>query len=125
MITALEEAMNYADGIKSVVEMTRYAYEGEGIPALTGVLYLLEENMEQLCDLLAIVDAGEDMKEAPADLGESTDAPKGKPTTTKNITYEEMMSKQYLETVDLREIPVTKGTLDALDEMVESGRVQK
>jgi DNA-directed RNA polymerase specialized sigma24 family protein len=41
----------------------------------------------------------------------------GKPTITKNITYEEMMSKQYLENEHPEPVP---GTMDALEELTES-----
>ena len=120
MITALEEAMDYADGIKSVIEMTLDTYEG--VPGLTGVLYLLDQNMETLINLLAIVEAGEDMEDAPADEPTSTEA-NGKPTIVKNITYEEMMSKQHDESEGLHE--AVPGTNDALDDLMDSAPTPK
>ena len=92
MITALEEAMDYANGIKSVIEMTLDAYEG--IPALTGVLYLLDQNMNTLVNLLEIVEAGDDMEEASADRESTTEASDNEINQDNSITYQELMSKQ-------------------------------
>ena len=115
MITALEEAMDFADGIKSVIEMTLNSYEG--IPTLTGVLYLLNQNMETLINLLAIVEAGDEKEEVPAAEGTKTET-SDKTSQDNSITYHDLMTRQFNESEGLHE-PIP-GTLEALEEVVEA-----
>lgn len=118
MVTVLEEAMDYADGIKSVIEMTLDTYEG--VPGLTGVLYLLDQNMETLINLLAIVEAGDDMEEASVDRESTAEASENEINQDNSITYQELMSKQFDKSEGLHEPEPIPGALDALDEVVES-----
>ena len=116
MITVLEEAQNMADGIAVMTEAVLFRYEGNG--DLTSCLWLIHKNMEQLCDLLAIIDAGEE-REARTALDDTAQA-SAKTNQSQNITYHEMMSKQYNDSEGLNEIPTMSGTNDALDELMES-----
>ena len=93
MITALEEAMNYADGIKGIMEMTQMFYEAE--PTLSSVLYLVAQDMDKLINLLAIVDAepAPTNKEVPAPPVTAAEADT-ETNRDNSITYQELMSKQ-------------------------------
>lgn len=124
MITALEEAMDYADGIKSTIEMTLNSFEG--IPTLTGVLYLLNQNMDTLINLLAIVEAGDEMTEVPA-TDESIAETSDRTSQDHSITYHDLMTRQFNESeglsgTDPAEDPAPKIDLESVHALRMQGK---
>lgn len=113
MVTVLEEAMDLTDYHLSVCKML--LERGISDPDEANVIFGLRHSLEIVANLLAMVEIED--AEVPDTPVESNVEDNGKPTIAKNITYEEMMSKQYLENEHPEPVP---GTMDALEELTES-----
>lgn len=84
-------------------------------PDVMNVVYGMRHTLEVVANLLALVEIeGAEVPDTPAEVNVEDSE---KPTIVKNITYEEMMSKQYLEGEHPEPVP---GTMDALEELTES-----
>ena len=116
MVTIFEEAMDLLDAAHGIVEMTFDTFETE--PVLSSALYGIKHLLDESIHLLCIVES-EDKEEAHTALDDTAQA-SAKTNQSQNITYHEMMSKQFDESEGLHEIPATEGTLDALDAVIES-----
>lgn len=93
MITVLEEAMDLTDYHLSVCKLL--LEHGISDPDVANVIYGLRHSLEIVANLLALVEIEDaEVPDTPAEVNVEDN---GKPTIVKNITYEEMMSKQYLE----------------------------
>ena len=114
MVTVLEEAMDLTDSLLSTSKLL--LEHGIADPDVMNVVYGMRHTLEVVANLLALVEIEDaEVPDTPAEVNvEDSD---GKPTITKNITYEELMSKQYLENGHPEPVP---GTMDALDELTES-----
>ena len=114
MVTVLEEAMDLTDYHLSVCKLL--LEHGISDPDVANGIYGLRHSLEIVANLLALVEIEDaEVPDTPATVNvEDSD---GKPTITKNITYEEMMSKQYLENEHPEPVP---GTMDALDDLMDS-----
>lgn len=114
MVTVLEEAMDLTDSLLSTSKLL--LEHGIADPDVMNVVYGMRHTLEVVANLLALVEIEDaEVPDTPAVVNvEDSD---GKPTITKNITYEEMMSKQYLENEHPEPVP---GTMDALEELTES-----
>lgn len=93
MVTVLEEAMDLTDYHLSVCKLL--LEHGISDPDVANGIYGLRHSLEIVANLLALVEIED--AEVPDTPVESNVEDNGKPTITKNITYEELMSKQYLE----------------------------
>ena len=93
MVTVLEEAMDLTDYHLSVCKLL--LEHGISDPDVANGIYGLRHSLEIVANLLALVEIED--AEVPDTPVESNVEDNGKPTIVKNITYEEMMSKQYLE----------------------------
>lgn len=113
MVTILEEAMDLTDYHLSVCKML--LERGISDPDEANVIFGLRHSLEIVANLLAMVEIED--AEVPDTPVESNVEDNGKPTITKNITYEELMSKQYLEGEHPEPVP---GTMDALDDLMDS-----
>ena len=113
MVTVLEEAMDLTDSMLSTSKLL--LEHGIADPDAMNVVYGMRHTLEVVANLLALVEIED--AEVPDTPVESNVEDNGKPTITKNITYEELMSKQYLEGEHPEPVP---GTMDALDELTES-----
>ena len=114
MVTVLEEAMDLTDYHLSVCKLL--LEHGISDPDVANGIYGLRHSLEIVANLLALVEIEDaEVPDTPAEVNvEDSDC---KPTITKNITYEEMMSKQYLEGEHPEPVP---GTMDVLEELTES-----
>lgn len=114
MVTVLEEAMDLTDYHLSVCKLL--LEHGISDPDVANGIYGLRHSLEIVANLLALVEIEDaEVPDTPAVVNvEDSD---GKPTITKNITYEEMMSKQYLENEHPEPVP---GTMDVLDDLMDS-----
>lgn len=114
MVTVLEEAMDLTDSLLSTSKLL--LEHGIADPDVMNVVYGMRHTLEVVANLLALVEIEDaEVPDTPAEVNvEDSD---GKPTITKNITYEELMSKQYLENEHPEPVP---GTMDALEELTES-----
>lgn len=93
MVTILEEAMDLTDYHLSVCKML--LERGISDPDEANVIFGLRHSLEIVANLLALVEIEDaEVPDTPAVVNVEDN---GKPTITKNITYEELMSKQYLE----------------------------
>ena len=113
MVTVLEEAMDLTDYHLSVCKLL--LEHGISDPDVANGIYGLRHSLEIVANLLALVEIED--AEVPDTPVESNVEDNGKPTIVKNITYEEMMSKQYLENEHPEPVP---GTTDALDDLMDS-----
>lgn len=93
MVTVLEEAMDLTDSLLSTSKLL--LEHGIADPDVMNVVYGMRHTLEVVANLLALVEIED--AEVPDTPVESNVEDNGKPTITKNITYEELMSKQYLE----------------------------
>lgn len=113
MVTILEEAMDLTDYHLSVCKML--LERGISDPDEANVIFGLRHSLEIVANLLAMVEIEDaEVPDTPAEVNVEDN---GKPTITKNITYEELMSKQYLEGEHPEPVP---GTMDALDDLMDS-----
>ena len=113
MVTVLEEAMDLTDYHLSVCKLL--LEHGISDPDVANGIYGLRHSLEIVANLLALVEIEDaEVPDTPAEVNVEDN---GKPTITKNITYEEMMSKQYLESEHPEPV---HGTMDALEELTES-----
>ena len=93
MVTVLEEAMDLTDYHLSVCKLL--LEHGISDPDVANGIYGLRHSLEIVANLLALVEIEDaEVPDTPAEVNVEDN---GKPTIVKNITYEEMMSKQYLE----------------------------
>ena len=93
MVTVLEEAMDLTDSMLSTSKLL--LEHGIADPDVMNVVYGMRHTLEVVANLLALVEINDaEVPDTPAEVNVEDN---GKPTITKNITYEEMMSKQYLE----------------------------
>lgn len=93
MVTVLEEAMDLTDYHLSVCKLL--LEHGISDPDVANGIYGLRHSLEIVANLLALVEIEDaEVPDTPAEVNVEDN---GKPTITKNITYEELMSKQYLE----------------------------
>ena len=113
MVTVLEEAMDLTDYHLSVCKLL--LEHGISDPDVANGIYGLRHSLEIVANLLALVEIEDaEVPDTPTtDYVEDSE----KPTIVKNITYEEMMSKQYLESEHPEAVP---GTTDALDDLMDS-----
>ena len=113
MVTVLEEAMGLTDYHLSVCKLL--LEHGISDPDVANGIYGLRHSLEIVANLLALVEIED--AEVPDTPVESNVEDNGKPTIVKNITYEEMMSKQHDESEGLHE--AVPGTNDALDDLLD------
>lgn len=93
MVTILEEAMDLTDYHLSVCKML--LERGISDPDEANVIFGLRHSLEIVANLLAMVEIEDaEVPDTPATVNVEDSE---KPAIVKNITYEEMMSKQYLE----------------------------
>ena len=113
MVTVLEEAMDLTDSLLSTSKLL--LEHGIADPDAMNVVYGMRHSLEIVANLLALVEIEDaEVPDTPAVVNVEDN---GKPTITKNITYEEMMSKQYLEGEHPEPVP---GTIEALEDMTEA-----
>lgn len=118
MVTVLEEAMDLTDSLLSTSKLL--LEHGIADPDVMNVVYGMRHTLEVVANLLALVEIEDaEVPDTPAEVNVEDN---GKPTITKNITYEEMMSKQYLESEHPEPVP---GTMDALDDLMDSAPTPK
>lgn len=118
MVTVLEEAMDLTDSLLSTSKLL--LEHGIADPDVMNVVYGMRHTLEVVANLLALVEIEDtEIPDTPAEVNVEDN---GKPTITKNITYEELMSKQYLEGEHPEPVP---GTMDALDELIDSAPAPK
>ena len=120
MVTVLEEAMDLTDSLLSTSKLL--LEHGIADPDVMNVVYGMRHTLEVVANLLALVEIEDaEVPDTPAEVNvEDSD---GKPTIVKNITYEEMMSKQHDESEGLHE--AVPGTTDALDDLMDSAPTPK
>lgn len=93
MITVLEEAMDLTDYHLSVCKLL--LEHGISDPDVANGIYGLRHSLEIVANLLALVEIEDaEVPDTPATVNVEDSE---KPAIVKNITYEELMSKQYLE----------------------------
>ena len=113
MVTVLEEAMDLTDSLLSTSKLL--LEHGIADPDAMNVVYGMRHTLEVVANLLALVEINDaEVPDTPATVNVEDSE---KPTIVKNITYEEMMSKQYLENEHPEPVP---GTMGALEELTES-----
>lgn len=118
MVTVLEEAMNLTDYHLSVCKLL--LEHGISDPDVANGIYGLRHSLEIVANLLALVEIEDaEVPDTPATVNVEDSE---KPTIVKNITYEEMMSKQYLESEHPEPVP---GTTDALEDLMDSAPTPK